>query len=293
MNDISPQSSEQSNGQSSVVTEQTMTQRAIEASDGSTAPEKSPMEEVISPTPRPIVYDADASQRIPAMIEHQGEMFEVAFVLDKQTDDAIAEYNKQCDVRLVQADQKETGERNALESIDKSFEAATWLFNDRALSAEGFATDGELPANWKDFIADEDKAAVVDDMYLAAQVIPLPIAKPGKRLSLNYRKEAAVSTIRLKALFEGNELILTHELNPATADQISTYKSIQKERLLVQGTRLGKGETRIPPKARKLGALYDALIANTTGYQGRVPLHHKTLVVHEHMSREVEAVRKN
>src|SRR5687767_2657169 len=96
----------------------------------------------------PILYDADANQRIPAMIEHQGEMFEVAFVLDKQTDDAIAEYNKQCDVRLVQADQKETGERNALESIDKSFEAATWLFNDRALSAEGFATDGDLPSNW-------------------------------------------------------------------------------------------------------------------------------------------------
>lgn len=242
-----------------------------------------------------IVYDATRPQRIPFMIEHAGEMFEVAFVLDAQTDAALINYDRLCDRRFVAADQKETGERNALESIDNSFEAATWLFDDRAQTAEGFNEPGQpLPENWKESIADEDKAAVIDEAYLAAAVVPLPIAKPGKRLPLSYRKEVPVSTINLRAIFEGFEMVLGHVMNPASADQVATFKSIQKERLLVQGTRLGKGETRIPPKVRKLGALYDQLKESVTGYaNNHVPLHHKMIVVMEHLQSEVEAVRKN
>lgn len=242
-----------------------------------------------------ILYDATKPQRIPFMIEHAGEMFEVAFILDAQTDTALINYDRLCDRRFVAADQKETGERNAVESIDRSFEAATWLFDDRAQTAEGFNEPSEeLPEDWKKSIADEDKAAVIDDAYLAAAVVPLPIAKPGKRLPLSYRQEVPVSTINLKALFEGNELLLGHVMKPPTADHVATFKSIQKERLLVQGTRLGKGETRIPPKVRKLGALYDQLKESVTGYANdHVPLHHKMIVVMEHLSSEVEAVRKN
>lgn len=243
----------------------------------------------------PILYDANKQQRIPFLIEHAGESYEVAFVLDCQTDSALTTYEKLLDRRFVAADQRETGERNAVESIDKSFEASVWLFDDRAVTAEGFNEASEqLPEDWKDSIANEDKAAVIDEAYLAAAVVPLPMAKPGKLLPLSYRKEVPLSTINLKALFEGNELLLGHVMRPASADQVARFKSIQKERLLVQGTRLGKGETRIPPKARKLSALYDELTESVTGYVAdRVPLHHKMIVITEHLQSEVEAVRKN
>jgi hypothetical protein len=244
--------------------------------------------------PSVMVYDATKQQRIPFMIEHTGESYEVAFVLDAQTDAALITYEKLLDRRFFAADQRETGERNAVESTDKGFDASVWLFNDRAVTAEGFAEEGELPDDWKDSIADDDKAAVIDEAYLAAAVVPLPIAKPGKRLPLSYRKESPVSTVNLKALYEGHELVLSHVLKPPTADQVARFKSIQKERLIVQGTHLGKGETRIPPKARKLGSLYDELKESATGYANdQVPLHHKMIVVTEHLQSEVEAVRKN
>jgi hypothetical protein len=249
-----------------------------------------------SQTAAVILYDADAQQRIPFLIEYSGEQVEVVFVLDAQTDAALIAYDKQVDRRLVQADRQETGERNALETVDKSFEASVWLFKDRALSAEGFGAPGDdLPDRWQtndEIMDDEERAAVIDSAYLAAQVMPLPIASPGKRLPLS-RDKTAPSTIRLKALFEGNELILTHQMKQPTADQIATFKSIQKERWIVQGTHLNKGESRIPPKLQKLGALYKQLIEQTTGYKGRAPLHHQMLVVSDHLSREVEAVRKN
>ena len=133
---------------------------------------------------------------------------------------------------------------------------------------------------------------MIDDAYNAAEVMPLPIARPGKRLPMN-RNRTLPSVIRLRALFAGHELTLTHELRQPTADQVATYKSIQKERWIVQGTKLGRGETRIPPKLQKLGLLYKELVERTSGYAGRVPLHHQMLVVMDHLAKEVEAVRKN
>jgi hypothetical protein len=252
---------------------------------------------VTAPEAAPILYDADKQQRIPFLIEYEGEQVEVAFVLDAQTDTALTDYDKLLDRRLFQADRQQTGERNAMESIDKSYEASVWLFRDRAVSAEGFGEPGEtLPTDWKDgensIITEQEMADVIDKAYLAAQVMPLPIAKPGKRLPLNRNKTAA-SVVRLKALFEGHELLLTHQMGQPNAEQIATFKSIQKERWLVQGTHLNQGEVRIPPKFQKLGAIYKQLAEGSTGYVGRVPLHHQALVVLDHLSREVEAARKN
>ena len=248
--------------------------------------------------PEAVLFDARAKQRIPFLIEVDGEQAEVAITLDAQTDAALIAYDKLLDRRLLLADRQETGERNALESIDKSFEASIWLFKDRVVEATGFGDEGEqLPANWKDddsVLADEEKAAVIDNAYLAAQIMPLPIARPGKRVPFN-RNRSASTVVRLKALFEGHELVLTHQLKQPTADQIATFKSIQKERWIVQGTHLNKGETRIPPKLQKMGALYQQLIEQTSGYaaDSPIPLHHQMLVVQDHLSKEVEAVRKN
>lgn len=248
-----------------------------------------------------ILYDADANQRIPFSREEDGFLYDVVYVMGPQKDGALIEYDRRCDRRLFAADEHETGERNALESIDKSFEAAVWLAKDRLVDVDGFGEPGEVkPENWKELIGtDSDLAAIVDQAYLAADIAPVPPAKLGQRLG--WKKATPVNeVIRVRALFEGHQLILSHERRaPVSPDEIktlseviATFKSIMKQRWLVEGTRTGKGETRIPPKAEALGAVYDRLGYQTTGYKGRVPLHHKQLVVIHDLSKEADAVRK-
>lgn len=243
-----------------------------------------------------VLYNADAKQRIPFRLDNEGETVEVAFILNAQTDDAIAEYDRLKSERYFAADEEETGEAAAMESSDESFRAAVWLLKDRLLDAEGFGADGEeKPENWKDLVFedDRDRAAVIDEAYLAAQVVPAPLAPKGKLIPWT-RPTARRSIINLLAAFNGFQLRLTHErTGRPTADQITEFKSIKKSRYVVQGTKLGQQEIMIPPKARRFGALYDALGFTATGYAGRVPLHHKTLVVIHDLDKQAEAVRKN
>lgn len=239
-----------------------------------------------------ILYDADADQRIPFLIEDSGESFEVAYILGAQTDTALSEYDRLCDRRLVLADAREAGERNAMETISKEFDASLWLFNDRLKDVEGFGEPGETkPENWRELIGnDQDRAAVIDSAYLAAMVVSAPPARPGKVLKW---KPKRTGIVHLKALYNGFELILTHERTvEITSDHISIYNGIMKSRWLVQGTRLGTPETRIPPKSARLAALYDRLKYQTTGYAGRVPAHHKALVVIDELSQVSESLRK-
>lgn len=240
------------------------------------------------------LYNADANQRIPMRIEDGEFVYEVAYIMGPQKDDSLAEYDRRCDRRFASADAKEAGERNALESTDDSFGAALWLFNDRLVDVEGFGeSDEQKPENWRELIGtDLDKAAVIDNAYLAADIAAARL-KEGKRHGWGAARQEA-SVTRVRALFEGYELTLAHERSrPPTADHLAEFKSIMKHRFLVEGSRRGKTDTRIPPKARRLGALYDKLGYSTTGYEGRVPLHHKMLVVIHDLTKESESVRKN
>lgn len=277
-----------------IESEETYTQR-LAREDGPPAPAKTPTQEMIDPTPAPLLYDADANQRVPFRIDNEGETVEVAFILGPQTDEAIAEYDRLTNERYLAADEEESGDRNAMETTDESFGAAVWLLNDRLLDAEGFGAEGETkPENWKELVFDDDRdrAAVIDDAYLAAQVVPAPLAKKGKRLP--WSRPARKAVVNVLALFNGHQVRLTHERTAVpTSNQITEFRSIRKSRYLVQGTKLGQGEIRVPPKARRLAALYDQLGYETTGYAGRVPLHHKALVVVHDLGKEAEAVRKN
>lgn len=243
----------------------------------------------------PILYDATADQRIPFYVEDEGQRFEVGYILGPQTDEVLTEYDRQCDRRMMQADQQETGERNAVESISKEFEASLWLFNDRLKDVEGFGEAGaEKPENWRELIGDDkDKVAVIDEAYLAAMVVPPPIAKPGKVLQWRTKR---VEIVPLKAVFNGYEVELTHERQTElTSDHLSDFNGIMRSRWLVQGTKVGTPETRVPPKVARLGKLYDQLNYKTTGYaaNGKVPLHHKAIVVMHDLGKAGEAVRKN
>jgi hypothetical protein len=245
----------------------------------------------------PILYDADAEQRIPFSVEFDGEAYEPIYVLGPQTDAALIEYDKQMDRRLRAADKKQSGRRDAMESEDSSVDAGAWLFSDRAVSVEGMGAEGEeLPADWKDRIDDSDKADIINTAYLAVGRVPLPVATPGKRLPWGHRS-MGTARIPIRALFGGYQLDLVHErenLPPADMkDILGEFNSIRKQTWIVGGTHIGgAGEMIIPPKSQRLAALYDKLGYKATGYAGRVPMHHKAFVVSEDLTPAQEAVTK-
>jgi len=243
--------------------------------------------------PETILYDADRDQRIPFLMEEDGVSHEVFYILGPQKDAVLIEYERQIEQRVMAADEAETGVRDAMEQSDKTFEADLWLFEDRLVAVDGFGEPGEaIPDNWRELIgSDADKSAVIETAYLAADIAP---AAPAKRGTVRgWKKSSDASTIPLRALFEGYQLLLHHQRAEApTADHISAFKSIMKRSWLVGGTRMGTGEALVPPKGQRLGALYDHIGYTATGYKGRVPLHHKRRVVIHDLSRHVNAVTK-
>jgi hypothetical protein len=242
-----------------------------------------------------ILFDATANQKIPFRYENGEETVEVSFILGPQTDEAIAEYDRLKNERYQKADE-EAGDRGAMETIDETARAAVWLLNDRLIDCEGFGEEGEeKPPNWKDLVFDDDRdrVAVIDEAYLAAQVVPPPLAPKGKRLP--WQREPRKSIVNLVALFNGHQLQLTHErTSTPTADQIREFESIRKSRYLVTGRKLGENEIKVPPKARRFAALYDSLGYQTTGYAegSPVPLHHRVIVVVHDLGQAGEAVKK-
>lgn len=238
------------------------------------------------------LYDADKEQRIPFLIEHGGRSYEVIFLLRGQSDEALEAYDRLCKLGYQSADRKETDGENAIETKSQAHAAAIALFADRAFGVEGIGAEGEtLPDDWQERIDELDRAGVIDSAYLTTLVQKPKAAAKGDALPWDYRSTNKAYT--LVALYSGYELELKHELKTASAEQLAEFKSIMTQRYLMQGTKLNNSETRIPPRARRLGKLYDKLVAGTEGYEGRVPLHHKVEVVLTHLNPALEALRKN
>jgi hypothetical protein len=100
-------------------------------------------------------------------------------------------------------------------------------------------------------------------------------------------------TIQLRCLFNNKQIDTSHIMQQPSASQLNEYRSLMKQSYLVRGSRFQQVEQKIPSKAKKLGQLYDALMVETEGYIGRVPLHHKIAVVLEHLKTEAEITGKN
>ncbi len=88
-------------------------------------------------------------------------------------------------------------------------------------------------------------------------------------------------------------MTLEHVLRSATAIVVDEYKSTTGSAYIVQGAMINANEIRIPPRAARLGKLYDQLVESTKGYAGRVPLHHKVLVIEQHLDSQQEALAGN
>lgn len=230
-------------------------------------------------------YDADAEQtfRFLLKLSKRGvgsAQIEAAHRLAPLSDDLYVEFEKKRDLRISAADDGMDTKTNALF-------ASAWLYDQ--LYRE------HAPAQLK--LSDSIKSGVVQDGLLVTAFVEPPLITAEEALSmglLDTEGEGEGSdTLKLRCIFDGREIVTEHDMASPSAAQLKRYNDLMTRAKLVEGEQLGRRETKLPPKAKALGKLYDELCESSRGYAGRVPLHHKVEVVTRHLSTEQERVEGN
>jgi hypothetical protein len=237
-------------------------------------------------TKQQILFDADAPQRIPFNVEHEGELYEIAFNASPLTDELTRQYESRRNVRQAGAEADDGLEGIVTKSDSDA--AGAWLFDVLMSAVEGVEESGE---DWKSQFDVLEKAGFIEQSLFAVEVVAPPKTSTGKPLPRVRR--GGEGAVRLRAIFSGRIVETVHRLRDADADLMREYASIMGRGVLVQGSKLGRREIYVPSRAGRLGEIYDGLKVSATGYAGRVPLHHKMAVVVHHLSRQQEAVAKN
>jgi hypothetical protein len=239
-------------------------------------------------TPTPVallVYDCDAPQRVSFDTERRGKTFKVIHVIDGISDEDIIEFERGLDVRLSDADSQDTNDASALAMSSKTLEPALKLWDKRATGVEKYALRN-VEGDWKQEIAPRDKAFAVTGVLLALQFKSLPVASDDEACPPD---DDDTSTYYARAIFNGQIVELRHVLRRATPEQMSEFQGVMNRVYMVEGTRFGETDQRIPSRSKALGVLYDKLKVEVSGYAGRVRLDHKRAVVMRHMRAQHKA----
>src|SRR5882724_1882221 len=225
-----------------------------------------------------VMYDADAEQRVEFHTERRGTLYPVAHIFRAGAlkDDAILEYERAKDQRLTDAEISEADDRDAMAIVGQSFQAALLYYEKNCERTEGYAGK----------VSDKDKVFAVNQLF-GTGFDELPLAM-GDQLCPEEDDDS--STYRLKCAANGKVVTTTHELRAASKDEISESQALMSRILLVQGTKFGQRDQRIPSKAKRWGELYDLMKVTVTGYTEKVPLHHKMSVAQRHLKSEQKAI---
>lgn len=185
------------------------------------------------------------------------------------TDDDIAEF-----------DRRQTGKtvvnKNEVERESGAAAAAVWLYGKAVTGLERSWTDAELPADWKEKVGDKQRLDVISLIFQAdIESAEGDVDEIGN--------ETGAWAVEFKA--NGEKFKTLHYIKPVTAAQLDHYEHLQSREELIRGNRGGRGAIRRVSAAKSIGELYDRMIERVEGYaSGRVPLHHKMLVVRACMS---------
>lgn len=227
----------------------------------------------------PVLYDVAAEQRMPFHTERKGVMYPVAIIFgpDALKYESILEYERTRDQRISDADVNEADDANAMAITSKGFQAALTFADKHTVNTEGYAGK---PSN-------KDKAFAVQNLLFGVEFQELPVATSDQ---LCPEDDDDSSTYKVRCISNGVVVHVTHTLRAANSDEISEAQVLQSRTLLVQGTQFGQRDQRIPSKAKRWGELYDLMKSATTGYAGKVPLHHKVAVAMRHLKTEQKAI---
>lgn len=231
--------------------------------------------------PYPILYDTNAEQRVQFHTERRGVMYPVAHIFGAGAlkDEAILEYERAKDQRLTDTEITEADDRDAMAIVGQSFRAALVYYDKNCDRAEGYAGK----------VSEKDKVYAVNQLF-GTGFDELPLAM-GDQLCPEEDDDS--STYRMKCAPNGKLLITKHEMRAASSEEVSESVALASRTLLVQGTKFGQKDQRIPSKAKRWGELYDLMKIKAVGYVDKIPLHHKMSVVQRHLKSEQKSITGN
>ena len=241
---------------------------------------KSPLEEVIDPTPEPTLYDATRKQKVEYKITDGGNEYhmKMMFAPLEGAEDVLAEFDR---LRSVLIDQDGDNTDITTDGND----AVEYFFDEMCIDIDdGFGT--EKSENWKADIPAGEKAAAVGKL-LAVRTKPF---KGNRRKAPRNFAKAITNGADLIAYFDGEAVEPKITLNEGLTNE-SAYSEIKsKIRLTADG--LDDSKIKLPAQmkakadlARKMSPVYE-------GYVGEPPIHHLALAVTIHFEPNIEKIEK-
>lgn len=198
-------------------------------------------------------YDVSAYQTVPMQLEHNGELFDVAFKFAPLNDDLILNYFK------------------AEDSEDQH--SAERYFDREVLDAVNveFADLDELRAITK---SADKRAAVIDGLLGTTRKAP-----PKATGKLNYKETVPHKSYRLESFFDGAEIETGITLTTPDVEHLRVWRALESGSFPVKF-----GDQKLFNMIDGLHALYKALYQSCENYaDNAVPVHHALLVIGFHL----------
>jgi hypothetical protein len=247
------------------------------------------------------LYDSEQNQHIPLAIEAGEGEVKVAHVMAPLTDKLLIEFDEARQVAVV-GDSRQTGTETHTAA------AAAKLWDKACLSVRGYGeSDEDLPEDWRELIPIEDKIAVIDHI-LTCVIVEKDASEIKNGESKNGEAEnkarAAWGANRARSIltesYFNDEIVLTaHTLRSKTAQDYAEYERINRLMFENQRSGLRKKSERLavfPATMRGKATLYDKVVLSTSGYNaengGRVPLHHKAVVIDAYFAAKADTEKK-
>lgn len=208
--------------------------------------------------------------------EDEDSRAELAFAVLGLSDDDFIEFDK-----LTVSNQKIDGNSIIIETDDT--DACAWYFDKNVQLKGGF--EGELPADWQNEFSGLEKQEIVRT-FLGTRVYFNNENKIKKAFKFGQKSN---KTIKLVAVFNGAEVLLTHTLPGAYVEFLHKFKQITR------ASEIKRGEDSISSRSvvTALGRLYDEMKIASEDYEaGDVPLHHKVTVVREAFGANLQKQQK-
>lgn len=229
----------------------------------------------------PVLYDANARQRFRVLHEIDGDPYELGLLVGPITDTALANYARRC--AAAAAEGEEDGAALS-EHARIWLSAAVHLFDDVTVGIDNIGEEGEeLPPDWRDIFSATDKSQAIVGTVFAVEPVVVTPPKAGARAPWPSGKLNA--KVRLRVPFDGAMIEVSHTLKRADAKSFGQYTALMQK--------VFAGPRGSDAHMLKLAAGYDALHVSHDGYASHVPVHHKAFAYVEHMSRQMQFVRKN
>jgi len=239
----------------------------------------------------PKLYDADQSQEIPLLVETETGEVKVTHVIAPLTDKLLIEFDEARQVAVV-GDSRQTGTETNTAS------AAVKLWDKACLAVRGYGdSDEDLPEDWRELVPVEDKIAVMDHILTCVAIEKEAGGDGGgARAAWGANRSRSVQT---ESYFNDEILPAAHTLRAKTAQDYAEYERINRLMFENQRSGLRKKTERLavfPATMRGKAALYDKVLISATGYGtdngGRVPLHHKAVVIDAYFTARADTEKK-